>query len=140
MKKSFVAVAMIMAAFVMVFTSCSKEKSKLIVGSWSSIEGSYIEEAEEGTMNVPADAYVFTFNSDNTLIIRVNIMGFKDEIKFNYSIDGDQVVIEEFGKMDIVNLNSKNLILEFDSNSIYDEEMDEEMDEGKAHLEFKKVK
>lgn len=121
MKKSLVATAIIMVTLVMGFTSCSKDYSKLIIGSWTNTEGSYLM-AEEGKLDIPANSYAYTFNSDNTLF-----MGIESEIRCNYYIDGDVLTIENQPKINIVKLTSKLLILEINNEYTY-------------HMEFQKVK
>ncbi len=143
MKKSFIAVAMVMAVFMMVFTSCSKDKSQLIIGKWSSMEGSYMTIDEMGKLDIPEGCYTFTFNNDNTCVISYSIMGIEEgEITSTYSINGDDLIIDG-QEIDIEELSKQHLVLEFDSDSFFSDDDDEDEDESdnfKAHLEFKKAK
>lgn len=94
MKKSLVTAAIIMAAFVMGFTSCSKDYSKLIVGQWESTNQSWIQNGER-TFHYQDKAYTYNFLSNGTGEFtycdeRVEV---SNSEKFTYFIQGDSLFI-----------------------------------------------
>ena len=94
-------------------TSCKKDYNDLILGSWSNTEESF---NLGGT--IPAGTICFKFRADDSVEvadIRMDIVGVNDEIIFpgtkHYSIKGDTLVIDSYGRFQINSLERRHMAL-----------------------------
>lgn len=105
--------SLLVVANVIALTSCHKDSNDLILGSWTNTEESFYP---GGT--IPAGTICFKFRADDSVEvedIRVDIVGLNDDIIFpgtrHYSIKGDTLVIDFYGRFQINSLKRNNMIL-----------------------------
>ncbi|MCQ2300070.1 MAG: hypothetical protein MJZ81_08110 [Bacteroidales bacterium] len=98
---------------IIALTSCHKDRNDLILGSWSNTEESF---NPGGT--IPAGTICLKFRADDSVEvadIRMNIVGVNDEIIFpgtkHYSIKGDTLVIDSYGRFQINSLERRHMAL-----------------------------
>lgn len=93
--------------------SCHKDRNDLILGSWANTE----ESCNPGG-TIPAGTICLKFRADDSVEvadIRMNIVGVNDEIIFpgtkHYSIKGDTLVIDSYGRFQINSLERRHMAL-----------------------------
>ena len=93
--------------------SCHKDRNDLILGSWSNTEESF---NPGGT--IPAGTICFKFRADDSVEvadITMDIVGVNDEIIFpgtkHYSIKGDTLLIDSYGRFQINSLERRHMAL-----------------------------
>lgn len=105
--------SLVIVANVVALTSCHKDSNDLILGSWANTEESF---NPGGT--IPAGTICFKFRSDDSVEvedIRMNIVGLNDDIIFpgtrHYSIKGDTLAIDTYGRFQINSMEPRHMIL-----------------------------
>ena len=98
---------------IIALTSCHKDRNDLILGSWSNTE-----ESSNPGGTIPAGTICLKFRADDSVgvaDIRMNIVGVNDEIIFpgtkHYSIKGDTLVIDSYGRFQINSLERRHMAL-----------------------------
>ncbi len=104
--------SLLVVANVIALTSCHKDSNDLILGSWANTESFN----PGGT--IPAGTIRLKFRADDSVEvadIMVDIIGVNDDIIFpgtkHYSIMGDTLVIDFYGRFQINSLKRNNMIL-----------------------------
>ena len=112
MKKTLFGLIMALAA-TMQLSSCKKDNAELILGSWSNTEESF---NPGGT--IPAGTICLKFRTDDSVEvadIMVDIVGVNDKFIFpgtkHYSIKGDTLVIDYYGRFQINSLERRHMAL-----------------------------
>ena len=105
--------SLLVVANVIALTSCHKGRNDLILGSWSNTEESF---NPGGT--IPAGTICFKFRADDSVEvahIMMDIAGVNDNIIFpgtkHYSIKGDTLVIDSYGRFQINSLERRHMAL-----------------------------
>ena len=105
--------SLLVVANVIALTSCHKDSNDLILGSWANTEESF---NPGGT--IPAGTIRLKFRADDSVEvadIMVDIIGVNDDFIFpgtkHYSIMGDTLVIDFYGRFQINSLKRNNMIL-----------------------------
>lgn len=105
--------SLLVVANVIALTSCHKDRNDLILGSWSNTEESF---NPGGT--IPAGTICLKFRADDSVEvadIMVNIVGVNDKFIFpgtkHYSIKGDTLVIDSYGRFQINSLERRHMAL-----------------------------
>ena len=98
---------------IIALTSCHKDRNDLILGSWSNTEESF---NPGGT--IPAGTICLKFRADDSVEvadIMVDIVGVNDKFIFpgtkHYSIKGDTLVIDSYGRFQINSLERRHMAL-----------------------------
>ena len=98
---------------IIALTSCHKDRNDLILGSWSNTEESF---DPGGT--IPAGTICLKFRADDSVEvadIMVDIVGVNDKFIFpgtkHYSIKGDTLVIDSYGRFQINSLERRHMAL-----------------------------
>ena len=98
---------------IIALTSCHKDRNDLILGSWSNTE----ESCNPGG-TIPAGTICLKFRADDSVEvadIRMDIVGVNDEIIFpgtkHYSIKGDTLLIDYYGRFQINSLERRHMAL-----------------------------
>ena len=98
---------------IIALTSCHKDRNDLILGSWSNTE----ESCNPGG-TIPAGTICLKFRADDSVEvadIRMDIVGVNDEIIFpgtkHYSIKGDTLLIDSYGRFQINSLERRHMAL-----------------------------
>lgn len=105
--------SLLVVANVIALTSCHKGSNDLILGSWANTE----ESCNPGG-TIPAGTICLKFRADDSVEvadIRMDIVGVNDEIIFpgtkHYSIKGDTLVIDSYGRFQINSLERRHMAL-----------------------------
>ena len=105
--------SLLVVANVIALTSCHKGRNDLILGSWSNTE-----ESSNPGGTIPAGTICLKFRADDSVEvadIRMDIVGVNDEIIFpgtkHYSIKGDTLVIDSYGRFQINSLERRHMAL-----------------------------
>ena len=105
--------SLVIVANVIPLTSCHKDRNDLILGSWTNTEESF---NPGGT--IPAGTICLKFRADDSVEvadIRMDIVGVNDDIIFpgtrHYSIKGDTLVIDTYGRFQINSMERRHMVL-----------------------------
>lgn len=105
--------SLLVVANIIALTSCHKGSNDLILGSWANTEESF---DPGGT--IPAGTICLKFRADDSVEvadIMVDIVGVNDKFIFpgtkHYSIKGDTLVIDSYGRFQINSLERRHMAL-----------------------------
>lgn len=136
MKKFFMTafVAMGLAAM----TSCTKDNSELIIGTWVNTAECYEQYTFEGETekeNVPAGQATITFHEDGIMTITAETDDGRETWTDTYAINGDNLIWdgETFA---IKQLDKKKLIFESDETDTWVEDGETFTERYVMHLDF----
>ena len=105
--------SLLVVAHIIALTSCNKDRNDLILGSWANTE-----ESSNPGGTIPAGTICLKFRADDSVEvadIRMDIVGVNDEIIFpgtkHYSIKGDTLLIDSYGRFQIDSLERRHMAL-----------------------------
>lgn len=137
MKKFFMTafVAMGLAAM----TSCTKDNSELIIGTWVNTSDCYEQYTFEGETEketLPAGQLTITFHEDGTMTITSALDAAERETWTDtYAINGDYLILDG-ETLAIKQLDKKKLVFELNETDTWEEEGETFTDRYTVHLDF----